>query len=61
MADGSSLWALATVLGPIILIVAIVWAIFHNRRSARENAETEAATARNYDEQDRIDKDRQAR
>lgn len=55
MADASGLYSLLTILGPVLLVLALIWAMRHNRRSKRANDRTEAATAANYDEQDRID------
>ncbi len=54
MAD-TNLWGVLTILGPILLAVAIIWAIRHNRTSRREDAHTEAATKRMYDEQAKDD------
>lgn len=61
MFDLGSLWGLMTVIGPIILGVAIIWAIRHNRASRAEIARTEEATARMYDEQNRDDRVRESR
>lgn len=56
--DLSSLQGLMVIVGPILLAIAIAWAIFRNRSSAspKEIARTEEATRRLYDEQDREDK-----
>lgn len=56
--DLSSIQGLMVVIGPILLAVAIAWAIFHNRGSRREVANTEAATRARYEQQDREDKAR---
>ena len=53
-----SLWGVITVVGPIILIVAIAWAVLHDRGSPADVAETEEATARMYDAQNAADKAR---
>lgn len=58
--DLSSMQGLMVVVGPILLAIAIAWAIFANRRSRRDIAHTEAATRENYDRQDRDDKARQS-
>lgn len=58
MTDLSSLWGLLTVIGPLLLLVVLAWAVLHNRRSRSARDATERATARNYDEQDRIDRER---
>ena len=44
-------WGLLTIIGPIVLIVAIVWAMTHNRTSKAQERRTEEATAANYDRQ----------
>ena len=54
--DLGSLWGVLTVVGPILLAAIIIWAILNNRRSPSDEAHTEAATRRMYDEQDREDK-----
>ncbi|WNO54266.1 hypothetical protein [Stakelama saccharophila] len=56
MIDLGSLWGVLTVIGPILLAAVIIWVLLHNRTSHREDIETEAATHRMYDEQDREDK-----
>jgi hypothetical protein len=56
--DMSSIQGLMVVVGPILLAIAIAWAIFNNRGTKREVAQTEAATRENYDRQDREDKAR---
>ena len=55
-----NLWGILTIVGPIILIVAIAGAMLRNRRTPRAEAKTEAATARMYDQQDRDDKAEEA-
>ncbi|GGO92598.1 hypothetical protein [Stakelama pacifica] len=54
--DLGSLWGVMTILGPILLAAVIIWAILHNRTSREQDAHTEAATQRMYDEQERDDK-----
>lgn len=54
--DLSSLWGVLTIIGPILLVVAIVWAMRNNRGSAREVQATEDATRRMYDAQEKTDK-----
>ena len=58
--DLSSLQRLMVVVGPILLAIAIAWAILHNRGSRRDIAHTEAATRERYEQQDREDKARDA-
>jgi hypothetical protein len=53
--DLSSMQGLIVVVGPIVLALAIAFAIFRNRGTAREVQRTEEATRRMYDLQDRDD------
>lgn len=53
-----TLQGLIVILGPIVLIAAIAWAMYNNKRSRRQVAQTEEATARLYDEQGAADKAR---
>ena len=55
MIDLGSQWGLLTIIGPVVLAVAIIWAILHNRTSRSEDARTEAATHEMYDRQNRED------
>lgn len=55
MFDLGSQWGLLTVVGPIVLAAAIIWAILHNRGSKRDVEKTEDATRRMYDQQNRDD------
>ena len=59
--DLGSLWGILTIIGPILLAAAIIWAMFHNRGSRADIAHTEEATHRMYDEQNREDQARDAR
>ena len=56
--DLSSLQGVMVIVGPILLALAIAWAMFRNRgdSSAKDVARTEEATRKLYDEQDREDK-----
>lgn len=56
--DLSSLQGVMVIVGPIVLALAIAWAMFHNRGSKREVERTEAATRELYERQDREDKAR---
>lgn len=47
--DLGSLWGLLTIVGPIVLIIAIVWAMTHNRTTKAQDRRTEEATAAQYD------------
>ncbi len=53
--DMSSLWGVMTIIGPIVLVIAIVWAMRHNRMSREEKRRSEQATHDLYDRQDRAD------
>ena len=57
--DLSSLQGLMVIVGPILLAIAIAWAIFHNKGTRREVERTEEATRMRYDQQDREDKARE--
>jgi hypothetical protein len=46
-------WSLLVIVGPIVLLVAIAWAVLNNRRSRQTDAESETATHRVYDEEER--------
>jgi uncharacterized membrane protein len=54
-------WSLMTILGPIVLAVAIAWAILNNRRSKSAEDRTEAATRQMYAEQNADDKAKEVR
>lgn len=53
--DLESIWGVVTIAGPVVLLVALAWAVLHNRGSKKEVARTEEATARMYDAQNRED------
>jgi hypothetical protein len=55
-----SLWAIATVLGPVLLGLALIWGVMsYRKRGAAAKLHTEAATRRLYREreQDRLNED----
>jgi heme/copper-type cytochrome/quinol oxidase subunit 2 len=54
------LTTLMTIIGPIILLVAIIWAISHNRSRVSKDT-TERATEANYEAEDRAVKDEEGR
>jgi hypothetical protein len=54
----SPLQGIMVIAGPILLALAIAWAMLRNRGSKRDVARTEDATRRMYDQQDRDDKAR---
>jgi hypothetical protein len=51
------LWGLATILGPIVLLILFVWVILRNRSSRVSKDATERATKANYEAEDREHKD----
>ncbi len=53
--DLNSLWGIVTIIGPIVLVIAIVWAMRHNRGTPEQERRTEDSTRRMYDEQSRED------
>lgn len=54
MAD-TNLWGALTIVGPILLTIALIWAIRNNRTTRRADEHTEIATKQMYDEQARED------
>lgn len=57
--NASSVWSLVTVVGPILLIVVLAWAMLRNRsRSRAEKERTEQATRDLYERSDRESKAR---
>ncbi|HEY9578783.1 MAG TPA: hypothetical protein VIR65_02845 [Rhizorhapis sp.] len=54
------LWSILTVLGPILIAVVVIWAIWRTRRETRPGdvARTEAATRDLRNDIDREDKQR---
>ncbi|MFS0738301.1 hypothetical protein ABC347_14750 [Sphingomonas sp. 1P06PA] len=56
MDSGGMGWSLITIIGPIVLAVVLIWAIFRNRTSKAELDRTEQATRELYREQDAVDK-----
>jgi hypothetical protein len=57
--DGGSLWGMMTVVGPIIIIAVLMWAMLRNRTLTRaEKERSEQATRELYEESDRASKAR---
>ena len=52
-----SLWGIATIVGPIVLLVLFIWVILRNRSSRVSEDVTERATKANYEAEDREHKD----
>ena len=46
-------WALMTIVGALVLAAVIAWAAMRNRTSQPRNEDTEAATRRVYEEEER--------
>ena len=55
---GVSLWTLLVIVGPLVLIGAIAWAMINNRTTPAEDARSEAATREMYKEQSAEDEAR---
>ncbi len=52
-----TLWGLATILGPIVLLALFIWVILRNRKAPVSKDVTEDATRANYEAEDRDHKD----
>ena len=48
-------WSLLTIVGPVVLLAVIAWAILRNRTSRASRAETEAATREVYRQEERAE------
>jgi hypothetical protein len=46
------IWTIVTVVGPILLLAALAWAIFRNRKARTPERVTEAGTRRLYEEEE---------
>ena len=46
-------WTLITIVGAAVLAIVIAWAALRNRGTGRTGADTEAATRRVYEEEER--------
>ena len=53
MDSGGFNWTLLNIIGPVILLAAIAWALLRNRRSRRTDERSDAATRRVYEEEER--------
>ena len=53
MDAGGFNWTLLTIVGPLVLLLVIAWAVLRSRRSGRSDADTEAGTRRVYEEEER--------
>ena len=53
--DFSSIWSLATVLGPLVLIIVFAYALIRRRRlTPAERVSQKAATERGYNEPEKM-------
>ncbi len=48
---GDGLWSFVVIAGPIVLVVALLFAMLRNRRTPRQEAQTEQATRELYKQQ----------
>ncbi|WP_294197113.1 hypothetical protein [uncultured Sphingomonas sp.] len=55
---GDGLWSFVVIGGPIVLVLALLFAMLRNRRSARDEAHTEQATRDLYKQQSAEDRPR---
>jgi hypothetical protein len=53
MDPGGFDWTLLNIIGPIVLLAVIAWALLRNRRSRRVDERSEAATRELYEAEDR--------
>ena len=53
MDSGGFNWTLLNIVGPIVLLAVIAWALLRNRRSRRVDERSEAATRRVYEQEER--------
>jgi hypothetical protein len=53
MDEGGFQWSLLTIIGAIVLAAAIAWAMLRNRSSRSQIDESEEATRRVYEEEER--------
>lgn len=47
------IWSLAVIVGPILLIIVLLWAMFRNRSSRASMDHTERATRELYEREER--------
>ena len=55
--EQEGLWGIATIVGPIVLLILFVYVIMRNRSSRVSKDTTERATKANYEAEDRAHKD----
>ena len=53
MDGGGTSWGIITILGPLLLIIVIAWAVLRNRTTRSDANRTEQATRDLYKEEDR--------
>ncbi|HTG37689.1 hypothetical protein [Sphingomonas sp.] len=59
--DESGIWGVLVIVGPIVLALAIIWAMVRNKGNPHDIERTESATRKMYDEQSREDDANDAR
>ncbi|MDB5698143.1 MAG: hypothetical protein JWN69_947 [Alphaproteobacteria bacterium] len=52
MDSGGFLWAIINIVGPLILVVVLAWAVIRNRKSRGNIGRTEQATRELYREEE---------
>ena len=53
MDSGGFNWAILNIIGPLLIVIVLAWAVLRNRKSTKaENDRTEAATRNLYREED---------
>lgn len=52
MDGGGWQWALITIVGPIVLLLALAWAVLRNKRSRTPEDVSEAGARRVYEEEE---------
>ena len=59
MDSGGFNWSILTILGPLLIVIVLAWAVYRNKKShTRENvSRTEAATRDLYREEDAAHRD----
>ena len=53
MGEGGWQWALITIVGPVVLLLALAWAVVRNKRSRIPEDVSEAGARRVYEEEER--------
>lgn len=51
---GSSLWSVLIIVGPLLLVAALAWAVWRNRKSRVPKQVSEAGARRLYDREEEL-------